>query len=286
MLGEVLQFGDKVILTVPKENRDWGYNPYPDGTEAIFIRFSEIAKGWANFFGKEPGIYENGCYAYFLLKDGKEICEYTGRAEMVDDKAYEFRIKSFRDDYGVFRKADVKLRDLPETTFIEGDVVTGDFINSANNFTDNTAIIAQVHYENIGKFCNDGITPMPTYSLSPMENTWTLGIRYEDEETFQLVNRGNVWKFRHNEKIDWGSVEEHAKFLNSLGLAKEVRNPANKLFCWTKEEAVKALQDGLGDCICVGGSLFGSGNSTSVKRFEDRDIGEQIRQKTIDGFLN
>lgn len=91
MLDEILQVGDMVVINVPQENREWGYNPYPDGTIATFLRFSEIAYGWANFYGKEPGMYENTLWAYFQLENGEEICEFTGRAELIDSSEAERR---------------------------------------------------------------------------------------------------------------------------------------------------------------------------------------------------
>src|ERR1700722_19728141 len=281
MLGGVLKLGDEVVLTVGQENREWGYNPYPDGTRAIFLRFSEIDYGWANQFGKEPGIYENDSWCYFRLEDGKEICEWSGRAEMVDKEEYLRRDAAMRDKRGFFRHEGKRLRDLPETPFIEGDVVAGVFITSVSGFPDGEAIIAKVVYGDIGNFCTDGITPIGLYSISPAPRSWTQHVPHREQLKLRLVRRGNVWKYRNGEEITWKSDDDKAEFMNSLGLTSEVRNPATDMYSWTKEEAVQALKDGIGDCICVGGGFFGSGPHTSVKRFIDRELGEHIRQKTI-----
>jgi hypothetical protein len=283
MLGEILQVGDMVVLNVPQENREWGYNPYPDGTIATFLRFSEIAYGWANFYGVEPGMYENTSWAYFR-KNCEEICEYTGRAEMLDAAEAKRRDKSMRDTKGRLQYVKKRLSDLPMTAFIEGDFVTSPDIIASVDYPNNEAIIAQVHYDYIGQFCADGVTPMPTYSLTNEPNSWTSGINHAEELQLTLVRRGNVWKYRHGENIDWKNDEEHASFLNSLGLAREVRNPVNDLYLWTKEEAVQALKDNIGDCICVDNGMFGSPPRTSVKQFDNRSLGDRIRLKTIAGF--
>lgn len=42
MIDELMRVGDEVAITIPQENREWGYNPCPDGTKAIILGFSEI----------------------------------------------------------------------------------------------------------------------------------------------------------------------------------------------------------------------------------------------------
>jgi hypothetical protein len=285
MLGGVLQPGDEVILTIPQENREWGYNPFPDGTKAKFVRFSEMDYGWANQFGREPGIYENDSWAYFQLENGKQVCEYCGRAEMVDKEECLRRDAAMRDHRGHFIHNGKKLRDLPETRFIEGDVVTSpSLLEHCSGFQDGEAIIAQVNYKDIGKFCTDGVTPIGLYSISPEPRSWTQHVPHRDEVQLTLVHRGNVWKYRHGEDIVWKDDEEQAEFYNQLGLTTEIRNPSTDMYLWTKEEAVQALKDGIGDCICVGNGFFGSGPHTSVKRFNDRELGERIRKQTLVGF--
>ena len=34
MIDELMRIGDEVAITIPQENREWGYNPCPDGTKA------------------------------------------------------------------------------------------------------------------------------------------------------------------------------------------------------------------------------------------------------------
>ena len=59
MLGELMRIGDRVTVQIAKENREWGYNPCPDGAKAKVLGFSEIAYTRILNFGHKPGIYEN-----------------------------------------------------------------------------------------------------------------------------------------------------------------------------------------------------------------------------------
>lgn len=38
--------GDIVSITIPKENRDWGYSPCPDGQRAVVI--NDYNSAWVN----------------------------------------------------------------------------------------------------------------------------------------------------------------------------------------------------------------------------------------------
>lgn len=275
----IFREGDKVVIIIPAENREWGYNPCPNGTVAEVIGFGEIDYGYANNFGYEPGVYKNKCWVRLLMPDNTQHTEFEGRLQLVDNEEEQRR----RAVYDWTEDGKERLRDLPVTDFIEGDVVTSLYLDE-RNFPNKRAVISQVHYDYIGKFCSDNITPMPTYSLSDkFPSGWSMGIRHVDEIHLKLVERGNVWKYWHNEPIAWNSVEEQANFYNMLGQIDEIKNPASGNYGWTKDEAVDAIYNDVGDCISVS-SMFGSNPVTFVKRFRDRELGEKVRQLTMKGF--
>ena len=45
MLGEKLRIGDVLLIAVLQENREWGFNPAPDGTEVKLVGWSETTYG-------------------------------------------------------------------------------------------------------------------------------------------------------------------------------------------------------------------------------------------------
>lgn len=285
MLGDFVEIGDRVIINIEPDARAWGYNPVPDGTKAEIVGFSESYYGWANHSGLEPGVYANTHYVRLRLEDGREIRESTFRLEYAtpeEKETYKARIEAARDSEGSVPSKNIRLSDLPFTEFIEGDVVRGQL--DPHQFHDQKAVVAIVHYEYIGKLCNDGVTPMPLYALSDkFPSGWYQGITDHAVKTLELVERGRVWKYRHGEPIEFASVEDHADFLKTMGQTDELRNPANKLYSWTKEEAVEAIHSGTAHCITVGRSLFGE-HITSVIRFKDEAVGEAIRQLSMKGF--
>lgn len=71
MLYNSAYIGETVIVSVAKENREWGYNPAPDGTKGKIVRFEEIFI--CRVLGK-PGVYVNKSWPVIQLDDGREIC--------------------------------------------------------------------------------------------------------------------------------------------------------------------------------------------------------------------
>ena len=109
----------------------------------------------------------------------------------------------------------------------------------------------------------------------------------------KLVSRGNVWKYYHNEPLEFADLREEAEFYHNIGRTKEVRNPKDDLYHWDDYagkvsepvEALQAIKDGLGDSMNVG-SLFGlmSSPRITVYKFLDREVGERVRKATLEGF--
>lgn len=283
MLGDLLEIGDAVDLHVEK---DATVRPcYSEGTKATVIGFCETDYGWANQFGKPPGMYANTFYPNVRLEDGQELTVYCGNISLLNQEEFKRRDRAGRDERGRFISKDIWLRDLPETPFIEGDKVTCPILHTRDSFPNGIATIVGVKYSNIGDFCADGLTPLPIYDISDRwPSGWHTWVRGWDESRFELVERGWVWKFHNGVPIEFPSIEEQATFLHNIGETYEVRNPAYDLYKWTKDEAVDAIYSGLGHSIHLGNGLFGAGPHTSVRRFKDEAIGEVIRQVTMKGF--
>jgi hypothetical protein len=285
MLGELLVAGDVVVINIGAEGREWGYDPAPDGAKATVLGFSEIDYGWANQFGRKPGMYINHHWVKIRLEDEREFTISSGYLEMADKEEFKKRDAACRDHRGHAVWKEVWLRELPETAFIEGDRVTGPSIRSRHDFPNGIATVTMVRYNNIGQFCSDNVTPMGIYSFSDKwPSGWSTGAYWADEQELELVERGWVWKYHNNVPIEFPDLTSKANFYKSLGLCDEVRNPACDLYKWEIDEAVDAIYSGLGHGISGDHGLFGSGYRTSVFRFHDEELGEQVRQLTMKGF--
>lgn len=277
MIGELLRVGDRVLVKVAEENREWGYDPAPDGTEVEIVRFGEIDYGRTHNFGYEPGIYANPAWADVRLPNGEVIHMGTFHLEPrpEDEGLFAGRTREWRENTHTARE---RLRDLPETPFWEGDIVMCPSFDSDD--PEKHYVISGINYLDRDRKTLDG-SPWPFYQISDSRGGWHSSVR-EDELT--LVARGNVWKFHHEEDIEFSDVREEAELHSSLGKTQEVRNPASGLYAWTIEEALDAIQGGLGDAVQMSGGMFGAEPRPSVRRFEDREVGERVRAATLEGF--
>jgi len=254
-MNKELKVGDKVVVKVAKENREWGYNPCPDGVEGTITKFGEIAYGRVHNYGKKQGIYENKSWCDLKLDYGRVIHISTIH---LDGK--------FSTMGGEF------LRDLPETPFWEGD-----FVSCKEK--EGTFQIISIDYNRIKETRDDG-SPYPIYHIS---DNFTAGwYQAFSKEGLSLISRGDVWKLYNNEKLEFPDLKEEAEFFTRLGKTKEVRNPSNNLYSWTKDEVLKAIEDGIVHGFTMGG-LFNS-NRINTIWFEDEELGERVAKATLDGF--
>ncbi len=277
MIGEVLQVGDKVVINIHDENWNWGYRPVKEqkGTVAEVTGFSEITHSRVQNLGREPGVYVNHCWVY--LK-GIENSIGSFNLELQDEEEYKRRVKEWRED----KTQKKKIRDLPEMKFWEGDVANVNWGATRSPWKDEVEYkVARINYEYLDQKRNDG-SPMPEYTITPASGG--CGEVAVNESTMTLISRGNVWKYFNGEKVVFSDLNEEASFFSGLGHTDEVRNPANNLYSWTLEEVIQAVRDGIVDWLSVGNSLFSGELRHDAKRFRDRELGERVRQATIEGF--
>lgn len=292
MIEDLVRIGDLVSITIPKENRAEGYNPFPDGTTATVLGFSEIAWGRINNCGYQPGYYVNRAWVKIQLGDGREMMEYAGRLSLVDQSEYDQRLVEFR-RLQQERPNDWNnrefLRDLPETPFWEGDFVRvkgrrGLTVLTSEMPPDHDPDVLQVvrvDYYRLTALCNDG-SPYPAYDISSkLGGGWHTSA---SEPEMTLVERGLVWKHFHGEPITFASLQEEAAFYDMLGETIEMRNPANGLYSWTKEQVLDAIRVGHVHGFNISGGFFGTGPSICAKRFKNEELGQRVAKVTLEGF--
>ena len=292
MIDELMKVGDEVTITIHKENRDWGYNPCPDGTRATILGFSEIHYGRLDNFGHKPGVYVNRSGVKLRFEDGREHTEWSGWLELTDKVEYEQRLAAFRkhqqenpDNW----RSNIFLRELPETPFWEGDfvrvsrrsAVMSVFRELPPDRDPDVFQIIRIEYHYLTERTQFG-TKYPAYNISDKLGAGWYTSASEDDMT--LVERGPVWKFYHNEPITFASLTEEASFFESLGHTEEIRNPASGLYSWTKEEVLEAIRSGLVHGFTISGGLFGSRPSIVARRFKNEDLGRRVAQATLEGF--
>lgn len=286
MIEKLMRVGDEVVITIPQENREWGYNPCPDGTKAKIFGFSEIYYGRLDNCGLKPGVYVNRMWVKLRLPDGSEYTEFSDRLELTDKSEYERRLSEFRkrqQENPDSRQTNEFLRELPETPFWEGDFIRMRD-RSASVLTERDPDILQIigiDYRYLIKK-TDTRKKYSAYKISDkLGSGWHT---FASADEMILVKRGPVWKFYHDKPITFGDIKEEANFFERLGHTEEIQNPANGLYEWTKEEVLEAIQNGLVHGFSVSSGFFGNGPSIRAKRFRNEELGRRVAKATLEGF--
>ncbi len=292
MNTDLLKVGDQVIVQIEKESRDWGYNPCPDGTVATVVGFSEVHYGRVHNFGKRPGVYENRSWIKLRREDGKEWTEFATRFKIADEQEYERRLVVLRQQQQAdpnWKSDDHFMRELPETPFWEGDFV---FVDNRKRRTDQYCTIdskqdpylfqiVRIDYNQLNTFASQ-MTPYPVYQVSSgLTAGWSISVSAEE---LTLKERGPVWKFYHDEAITFVNLEDEARFADLIGQTTEVRNHANDLYKWSKDEVLMAISLGLVHGFSLSSGFFGSGPSIRAIRFKDEELGKRVATETLKGF--
>jgi hypothetical protein len=251
--------GTVVVAKIGKENREWGYNPVPDGTRGVIQGFGEIPYGRTNNFGHKPGIYTNKSWCDVLF-EGKDETINISLFHLRDENGGYLNEGFFRDEN------EEPIRALPDTPFWEEDIV---------RYDGEECIVVSVDYR-----YDDA-----RYNLSDkIPAGWGHSMVHPDLIT--LLRRGNVWKYYHDEPITFESLEDEANFFKRIGHTIEVRNPANNLYAWTLNEVLDAIEAGIADGFAVSHGIFGVGglNHVAFKFVGHDDLAARTRTKTLAEF--
>lgn len=276
MLGEGLEIGDIVELSVNAESRGWGYNPGPDGMRLRVVGFAETHYTHIMNFGHKPGVYKNKCWIRVEFPDGHLDTIGTHGLAIVDKHLYNMRLDAWRENRN---KEHDYIRPLPETSFHEGDEFTSDTVCSIFGYPhDTTFKVEVIHYNSIGELRDDG-SRMPEYDFRHP----TGGTSPCNEADMELVSRGNVWKHFHGEKINFINIEEEARFFDMIGDTEEVKNPLTGNYSWNKDEVLAAIKVGFAHGMKGHGSFLGGGTVYAI-RFKDEDLGKLVAAYTLTMF--
>ncbi|WP_315921513.1 hypothetical protein [Mesorhizobium sp. SP-1A] len=248
-MGKIPVVGTTVKIDLDKGERGWANKGIQHGSVVKVVEYSQIHYGRTCGHDK-GGLYENDSYALVENDKGTRFQIWTpslaaidGVSEMMDKRSKEER----------------RIGDLPDTKFWEMDIVMDE---EGEIFK-----IQHIWYDQIGEFCNDGVTPMPIYACGTDGN----GYSHRREGSLTLVERGNVWKRAHGEEMAFASTKEEIDFYILVGDIQYMKNPrlTTGQYHWPQLDALESIRDGYGD-YCFG-------TSHSVVKFDDPKIGEMAR---------
>ncbi len=301
MLESILRAGDRVRMKMDSEARSYGRKGVTDGTLGTVTgrkRVEGIIENRYPLYSREPGIYardtvilvtwdkypkgvdptdqEYNCVSAISLEPADTFYkEYQARYA----KEWAVRLPNgeLNPNFDTIKERDrldnlERIGDLPETKFWELDIVS---------WKGKRYRIHSISYNGWGpekRHC---------YSMEEVDENNVYkrngSLTVEPRELI-LIERGNVWREGHGEPLVFHSLEEEIRFAINMGRANEVRNPKNDLYSWSLEEVLQAIRDDIVDGFTGSTGLFSDQKRLSARRFEDRNLGERIRQKTLDGF--
>lgn len=308
MLNNIALPGMKVVMNMDSYTRSYrGKDTPPNGTVGI-LAYRNRSVFFKERIGSHIGAYTPGVYAedtsWNVIWEGQckvhsisstdveihpdDKNRYDERAEtlwygpVINDKIIGYATREKELDNSV------RIQDLPETKFYEGDVVesqTERFHASNEGFE---FVISRINYSftQYMQEANDDRGQLYDGTwIDPKTGEYArrgslIGVC---DKHYNLVRRGNVWKHYHGETPEFRSLVEEATFYSSLGYRQEVRNPASGLYLWSLEEFKQAVKDGIVDCMTMGGLLLPH-DRINAYRFINRDLGERLRQETVKGF--
>lgn len=297
------QPGDRVVVKMDPEARAWGRKGPRDGTEGIILGKTRVLR-YEGRFGNSRHFYEPGVYerdgSFIVLFDGDEDVTGLSLDEIIakntmDGLDYDIQFvdpnlaaqrlaeyHAFSSDY-MARQTHfeniVRVGDLPETAFWEGDTV----LITNGRFDDEYRQNLHTQITGIEWYWDN--RPYRVRWIDPVTGKDAgCGTSYINEADLSLIARGNVWREAHGEPLIFRDIREEAAYASGTGRTEEVRNPANELYSWTKDEALVAIKHNIADGFSLSAGFFGSGTSINVIRFTDRDLGERIRAETLNGF--
>jgi len=266
--SENLRIGDKVVFKVDLERRAWTgtYKDIPDGTVGVVCGFYDAVRSWGreSAYIKKPGVYWSKGAASVRLDDGRIITGCGNEIDLVDKDEQKRRDAKNRDARNCFIHEDVFIGQLPPTPFWEGDTVECTVDGEAE-----ILVVASIRYDHL-----HDKEQLFVYTLRHPKQNWQTGVQESD---LKLIERGNIWKEEHGEKLQFSSLQEEAAFMKMRGRAKEIRNPKLDVYNWTLEEAISAVESGEAHEI----TIDESGRRIAVYRFENPRLGRRVAEATL-----
>ena len=272
ILTKFLRIGDRVEMNMDKESHGWGAKAPADGTLGTvigFYRYLDAVPRNRIHSNLTAGIYEGNGAAHIAWDNGEFTTSGGNEIAFCDQELNDVRRmdKPYQDAF----ERKVRVSDLPELPFYEGDIVM---------LHNEQGTIINIDYNSCNEKCNDG-SPLPIYDL---EYSHDRGITRTIADALTLIERGNYWFYYHNEidRVKFNDLREEAAFYQSLGLSEEVKNPKTNNYGWTIDEAFDAIRDGTGDAVRLSTAFFGNTCRPVVVRFPTMpELGSRLREEAL-----
>ncbi len=301
MLDHLIRKGDRVRMKMDTEDRHY-HKAVKNGTLGTVIGrrriYGLIERRYPRSLYREPGVY---------ARDTHPIVVWDKYPEGVDPNDTDYPhvegiflepADSFLEEYELRRKTEWPVRhpngetniafctikngdllsnmertgDLPETAFWELDIVS---------WKNRRYRVLSVDYFRWGP------GKQHCYRIEEVDDNNVYlrnGSLTCDPDQLSLIERGNVWREFHGEPTRFHSFEEETSFEINMGRSTAVRNLSDNRYVWTLEQVLEAIDKDIVDGFFLEKSFFISEKHISALRFTNREFGERMRQKVIEGF--
>lgn len=192
---------------------------------------------------------------------------YTISAEHLDRLHFSDPVSfQYNDQFPKMRDLNIRIGDLPDTSFWVGDIVKKDVEGRPETFS--AGIIAIVNYD---------YTPA-SYRVTTGLNTPSQ-TEFWSDDYLTLVERGNIWKLEHDEPLSFSGdteakrLDEEAAFYKSLGMSQKVIFTDTESELWPIGGGLRELQEGRADRIY----FKNSGQYAVLIKYDKEEFGNRMR---------
>lgn len=290
VLNHLCRIGDRVVMAVPNSDEGWATRRVRNGVEGTIIGIHRYQRTQSRvgIYTTPPGLYEYNGSPIVKWDDGQfdrpSLHDVILIGELLNADRHE---RAGQKEYREAFETPQFISDLPDLPFYEWDIVTpvrgskfNDGWSPSNKFR-----ILDIKYDDLKSFCDDGVTPLASLVIEPVEGR--SGTTYARIDEFKLSSRGNIyWWYHDKSMMKFSSIEEECALHMTLGMTTEVRCPETGHYGWPLESVLPGVTSGIIDGIKAHDGFFGSGVSMHGHLFKDRDVGERVRAKSIEGFSN
>ncbi len=285
-----LMVNDEVVIKIPERKRKDGYNPYPDGTTAKVTGYARMFIGRLNTLNVQPGVYINDRWVKLQLDSGERTIENSSYLNLIDQEEAArrsgiIRLRNQSPDWLQLKLQNGFLHELPETPIWEGDYVHCKVIDGqANNLvkpkTMQTFVVQEIDYHHMGLLHKKRM-PWPYYKLSSeITGKWNVAVRESDME---LVERGNVWKWKNKEPLQFRNFLEEIKFWQLVGEYEELINPDTNDYRWSRSEVFEAICNGMAHGFKSVHLPLLSQPALAI-RMKNIEVGQRLAKETLHQF--
>jgi hypothetical protein len=233
-----------------------------DGSKAKFKELATTYYGRLMAPSVEPGHYVDRTRAVIELPD-QTLKTIPLDTLTIDPILLAQRVTSLQPGYHFIFLAKDQLGELPETAFMESDVVSitdTSHEQYSTNPDQNQFTVYRIYYDTTSQ-------PPTKYRLRAGKLQFDA-----NEDQLKLMSQGPIRLFHGGEgfKLLWRTLKSEAEFYLLMGRYNRVYNPTNKSYNWDLQQA-KAL-------IAVGKahSVLQLNDNYYLVNFWDQDIGYQV----------